>query len=214
MKNIEYIFTDFDGTITKYDVISRFISTFSKGDYKIAEKEWCEGKISSKECFTRQFKMIDGLSCKKYHEFINSVEIDPYFFEFYELMKSKEKKIIVVSDGVDAFIEPVLKRHNISLPIFSNSLKLIEVSDKYNFEINYPNINKNCKVGLGCCKCEISERFTKSFVYIGDGLSDRCIAKKAKFIFAKKSLKDFCTANKMKFIPFETFREIINAYQA
>ena len=51
----DYFFSDFDGTISKFDVIHKFIETFAKGDTKKAEKLWMEGKITTKECIEIQF---------------------------------------------------------------------------------------------------------------------------------------------------------------
>ncbi len=209
----EYIFSDFDGTISRYDVIHTFITNFAKGDPSVAEEKWCRGEISSKECYDIQFELINGLSKKKFYDFINSVEIDPYFEEFYRYEKKNGKKIIVLSDGLDMFINLVFKRHNIELPIFSNHLILTENEGKLNFKIEYPNEYKNCKIGLGVCKCGVAKTFAKDFTYIGDGLSDRCIAQEAQLVFAKKSLDKICRENKINYVHFETFEDILNYEQ-
>ena len=209
---MEYIFSDFDGTVTKEDIIHKFITSFSKGDYTIAEGEWVRGEISSKECFNRQFKMIDGLDKDRFYNFIESIEIDPYFVEFYKYAVNNNKKLVIVSDGFNAFIEPVLKKHNINIPIFSNKLYTEEKDGQLYFRLEYPNIKKDCKIGLGVCKCDVAKSFTNKFAYIGDGLSDRCISKNAEIVFAKKSLEKFCIKNGMPYVHFETFKEVLDYF--
>ena len=209
---MDYIFSDFDGTITKNDAIHSFITSFSKGDSSIAEGMWCRGEITSKECYEIQFKLIDGLKKTVYDEFINSIEIDPYFKDFYLWANKNNKKIVIVSDGLDAFIEPILKKNDIKLPVFSNHLKIEEKFGGLYFNIEYPNIYKSCEIGIGTCKCAAAKSRTDNFVYIGDGLSDRCIAKKAKIVFAKKSLLKCCIKENINYIPFENFSDILNAF--
>lgn len=204
------ILSDFDGTISKYDVIHTFISTYSKGNWREIERQWCRGEISSKKCFDLQFKILSGIKKKDFVEFINSVEIDPYFISFFNRAKAENKKIIVVSDGCDVFIENILKRYDITLPIFANKLNVKEKEDKLYFSLEYPNISKKCEIHLGCCKCEIAKTFGRDFIYIGDGLSDRCISKKASKVFAKKHLKDYLENKNIPYNSFETFKDILD----
>lgn len=210
-KNNEYIFSDFDGTISKHDVIHAFITTFSKGDWTVAEKKWCEGKMSTQECLRVQFDMITGLKKKDFVEFVNSIEIDPYFIEFHNYAKKNGKKIIILSDGYDVFIKTTLKNHNLEIPVSSNKLILSEENGFLKFDMEYPNSNKNCLIASGCCKCEVAKTFSDEFTYIGDGLSDRCIAKKSSLLFAKKSLETFCRKEGVPYVSFNTFGDILNA---
>ena len=211
LDNYEYIFSDFDGTISRDDVIHSFITSFSRGDSSIAEKKWCKGELTSKECYKIQFELINGLSKQKFDDFINSIEIDPYFADFYNFAIEKGKKIVIVSDGFDIFVENALKKHNITLPVFSNHLKIENKNDKLFFEVEYPNSSVNCKIGVGSCKCKVVEKYTDKFIYIGDGLSDRCISKKAALVFAKKSLEKRCISENIPFIHYDNFKDIKEA---
>ena len=204
------ILSDFDGTISKYDVIHSFISTFGKGNWKEIEQSWCRGEITSKECFDIQFERLNGMDEKTFHDFINTVEIDLSFIEFYKIAHSENKEIILVSDGLDVFIESIFNRFNINIPIFSNKLNIKNVNGKLYFKIDYPHIKHDCEVGLGCCKCAASKLYGDNFLYIGDGLSDRCIAKKAQTLFAKKHLEDYCKRENIKYHHFDTFNDIMN----
>lgn len=211
-KNTEYIFSDFDGTISKFDVIHKFIRNFSKGDYNVAEKLWCEGKMSTKDCLKIQFDMISELTKEEFFNFVDTIEIDPYFYEFYKISKSLNKKIVVLSDGFDLFIKPTLKKYHMEdIEVYSNILKLNDKNPYLKFEMEYPNQFKKCDIGSGCCKCEVANSYTDYYTYIGDGLSDRCIAKKSALLFAKKSLETFCANENIVYFPYTTFQDIIDA---
>ncbi len=212
MQNIKYIFSDFDGTISKYDVIHRFIANFSVGDWTITERQWAKGEITSEECLNSQIAMVKELKRKTFEDFIHSVEIDESFLEFYEISKSKNKEIIVLSDGFDYFIKTILENNGINnIKIFSNHLESFEKDGVMAFNISFPNFLKSCKIGAGTCKCKMAQSFSNDYIYIGDGLSDRCIAKTAKLLFAKKDLEKFCKNENIKYIPYQTFDDIKKA---
>lgn len=211
-KNIKYIFSDFDGTISKYDVVHKFIHNFAKGDIDTAERLWSEGKISTKECFNIQLKKVENLTPEILEKFLNEIEIDPYFIEFYQMIKKENKELIVLSDGFDYFIEKVFKNNDLSdIKVYSNHLEMELEKGFLKFNTICPNNNKNCLIPSGCCKCGVAQKYTNNFIYIGDGLSDRCIAKKASLLFAKKSLETYCKNANLEYIPYETFKDIINA---
>lgn len=210
-KNIKYIFSDFDGTISKYDVVHKFIHNFAKGDIDTAEKLWCEGKLSTKDCFNIQLKKVENLTPEVFEKFLDEIEIDPYFFEFYQMIKKENKELIVLSDGFDYFIEKVFKNNGLSdIKVYSNHLEMELEQGFLKFNTTCPNHNSNCLISSGCCKCKAAEKYSKKFIYIGDGLSDRCIAKKASLLFAKKSLEVFCQNENLEYIPYKTFEDIMN----
>ena len=207
----EYIFSDFDGTISKKDVIDAFIKNFSKGDWTISEEKWARGEISTAECLRIQFDLITGLKKSVFDEFLNSIEIDPYFVEFYKMIQLKGSKLMILSDGYDVFIEAALKKYGLDIPVYANKLMIGEKEGFVTFDMEYPNSYKKCKIGAGCCKCAMAQKYTDNFMYIGDGLSDRCIAKKSSLLYAKLGLETFCKQQNIPHIPFKTFKDIIDS---
>ena len=201
------IYCDFDGTITKEDTLKKFFNTFTGDRWLEAERLWEEGKISSKECLISELKLIEHISKKELADFLSTVEIDEYFCEFYNFIKSHGYEFVILSDGFDFFIDKVLKRYNLSNIVFySNALKLSD--DKLSVE--FPNSDKNCQRASGTCKCSKITR--QDFYYIGDGISDVCIAKKARTLFAKHNLKKYCDENKIDYVSFKSFKDIFDYF--
>ena len=75
-------------------------------------------------------------------------------------------------------------------------------------KIEFPHFNPSCDKGSGMCKC--SKVNENDFIYIGDGVRDSCVARKARKLFATKSLIKYCEKNDIQHIPFENFLDIIN----
>jgi 2,3-diketo-5-methylthio-1-phosphopentane phosphatase len=204
MKLIEAIYCDFDGTITKKDSVNGFLERYTGDKWLESERLWIEGKISSRENAIIQVGLLNNVSEKQLDDYINSIEIDDYFLEFVEFVKSKNIKLTILSDGFDLFIQKVLERFNLNIPYYAN--KLTYKNGK--FSIEFPYYNENCDKKAGMCKCDKVKE--KSFCYIGDGTSDLCIASKADLLFATKNLHKYCKDNKIKHSHFTSFRNIIN----
>lgn len=212
MEDLKTIYCDFDGTITKKDALAEFFELYADELWLTLEEDWKAEKISSKECLEGQLKLVKKISEEELNSYIKQIEIDDYFIEFYKKIKSKGMKFVILSDGLDMFIKKTLEKYNlVDIPYFANSFFIDFCNNGLEFSVEFNNSNPHCKSGSGTCKCSKIE--DSLFCYIGDGLSDRCIAKKAKVLFAKKGLKKYCDDNKIKYIGFETFKDILGVLE-
>ena len=204
------VFCDFDGTITKEDTIDKLLQMYAEPEWLEIEQLWDEGKIGSKECLERQVGCIKELSKQQLNDFINNIEIDEHFLNFYNLVKNQcNVDFYIVSDGFDIFIKGTLAKYNLQeIKIFSNSL----CHDDNKLIPSFPFYREgNCISGSGLCKCQVLKDMEngRKIFYIGDGRSDMCASKHADVLFAKKKLIDYCKSNNLKCIPFTNFNEIV-----
>ena len=204
MKKIKAIYCDFDGTITKEDSVNLFFEKYASEKWMDSEKLWIEGKISSRENAIIQVGLLKNVSKEQLEDYINAIEIDDYFLDFVDFVKSKNIKLTILSDGFDLFIQRVLDRYNLDIPYYAN--KLTYKNGK--FSIEFPYFNEDCDKKAGMCKCQKVRE--NSFCYIGDGTSDLCIASKADLLFASKNLHKYCKDNNIKHSHFTSFRNIID----
>ena len=203
MKNFNVIYCDFDGTITKNDSVNEFLKKYTGDKWLESEKLWIDGKLSSRENAIIQVGLLKNVSQKQLDDYINSIEIDDYFLEFVDLVKSNNIKLTILSDGFDLFIQKVLERYNLNIPYYANKL----IYKDGEFSIEFPHYNENCEKKAGMCKCEKVKE--NCFCYIGDGTSDLCIASKADFLFASKKLHQYCKENNIQHTHFTSFCNII-----
>ena len=203
MNKFDAIYCDFDGTITKTDSVNGFFEKYSGEKWLESEKLWIEGKISSRENAIIQVGLLKNISQKQLDDYINSIEIDDYFLDFVDFVKSRNIKLTILSDGFDMFIKRTLDRYNLDIPFFAN--KFTYNDGKFNIE--FPYYNEFCDKKAGMCKCEKVKE--EKFCYIGDGTSDLCIAQKADFLFASKNLHKYCKENNINHSHFTSFRNII-----
>ena len=201
------IVSDFDGTITTEDTLYKFFKVYAESRWLEIEKMWAEGKIGSAECLVRQFELVDNLDENLVDKFTSEIKLDPYFKDF---INNNDKDFIVVSDGVDYFINKIFENHGINnIKIISNHAEFI----KGKFTLSFPNKNNKCKNKSGTCKCAVVNSLKEKYnniIYIGDGQSDFCVANKADILYAKGSLLNYCRKNNLKHKEFKGFKDILS----
>lgn len=209
------VFTDFDGTIAIDDVGDAVFEQF--GDLKICGESfdaYRRGEITARECWRRGFASMKQMSKKDFTDFVLTRKIDQSFPAFVEYCKSKEIAVHVLSDGFDAYIDPILRRDHLDfLPCFSNELKFN--SDDTVTPV-FPFTDAECP---RCANCKRNHMLTKSgesnvIVYVGDGVSDQCPVQFADVVFAKGSLVKFCETHNITFHRFESFADILKKFRS
>lgn len=184
------IWLDFDGTITEQDVLDELIKTFAiDNSWKISEGLWQKGLIGSRQCLSEQFDLL-RISKDELEQALSQIRLDKGIFAILELCETLKVPAAIVSDCGDIFIEKILDRYGISnLPWRCNSV--VHKGDR--LKLSFPYCNKLCDSGAAHCKCASIKAMGKpgrKSIYIGDGRSDLCAARKADFIFAKGVLAE------------------------
>lgn len=208
IKNFK-IYIDFDGTITKKDVGEYMFLEFGDPEksYQIIN-EWLEGKLNSKEVWIQLCETVKDFNESKFDKFLESIKIDPYFNEFKDFCNANNFPVVILSDGLDYYIDKISKKGNFSdLPIYSNKLTF---GKKGELIPNFPYTDEECPK---CANCKRNHILNSSgdediTIYIGDGYSDTCAAEHCDFIFAKKSLLKYCEQNGLPYFPFEDFNDV------
>lgn len=198
---------DFDGTVTESDVVDSLIKKFSRSRKWLAsEREWLRGAISSDECLARQLGDV-RVSREKLAGFLGAVRVDPGFEPLVALLKKRGIPVAVLSDGFDLLIRGVLGRNGFpAVPSMANSLKLV----RGRLVPSFPYKNGVCARCANCKGAVLRANRSRvgRFIFIGDGLSDRCAAGEADTVFAKGRLARYCAARRIPFIRYRDLSEV------
>lgn len=205
-KNI-IILSDFDGTITNKDVGTALIKNFGPDGWKEYEKKYIKREISSKDSLSFYYENMKRPTNGLLDYVDNNIKLDDYFLSFYNYIKEKNYDFYIVSDGMDFYIDFILKKYDLNdIPFYSNTY-----IDKTNVETKYPYFNLECGM-CGNCKYShlnnLSDESTFT-IYIGDGHSDRCVADKVDLTFAKDDLEKYCKDRDIKYIKFNDFSDVL-----
>ncbi len=205
------IVSDFDGTITKTDTLSKFLEDYADPKWLDIENDWREGKFGSQECLVKQFALVPNLTPELIDNFLDTMEIDEGFIPFALRAKKNGIPIVILSDGLDYFINKILEKNKIDfVNVITNHAYF---GGKYNtdFIIEFPNDSKHCSNNAGTCKCKVVKNLKKRYkkvVYIGDGASDFCVSKEPDIVYAKSGLAEYCKRNNLKHIEFKNYSDI------
>lgn len=196
---------DFDGTIAPLDTVDGLLERYAGPEWRQIEEEWVAGRINSQQCMASQLALVTAKRASV-EDFLQSVVIDPFFPEFVRYARTFAE-LAVVSDGIDYPIRHVLGR--LGVPIYANGL---EFRDR-GLGISFPHADATCTVMSGVCKCAVARSLDAKrglfTVLIGDGRSDRCIARYADHVFAKGSLRRYCEDEGIIHTPFDTFHDVL-----
>ena len=207
MKKIA-ILCDFDGTVARDDVGNLLFKKFADGEKcKYVVDRWKRGEISSRECLEQEAELA-SVSRDALNQFIAKRRLDPYFKDFVDFARRRKMEVVIVSDGLDYYIEKMLLRTGLAdIDFYANKLRL----NDHALHVRFPFYDLlDCR-SCGNCKTYHMERYKAEgffVVYVGNGMSDRCPSKYADFVFAKGELLDYCRENDVESIAFDNFRDV------
>jgi len=209
MKSNIQIFCDFDGTVAQNDVGNQVFTSFGdEANWWRLVQEWKDGKIDGRSLWREQCK-VTKITQHELESFAVKQPLDPYFADFAELCGRHKIPITILSDGMDAYIKPILKHHGYAdLSVRANHLKIL---DDASLQVEFPYYGLGCKVCANCKGYHLRSMSANGDfkVYVGDGISDRCAAKNADITFAKGDLLSFCEQSDINYYPFQTFSDVL-----
>ena len=204
------ILCDFDGTISVQDMGYVLVNQFTSGNWEAIDRDFREGKIGSKEGYSRISKILNGDESTLLRFVQEHSDIDPSFSIFYQYCRKKGIDIKIVSDGLDFYIKKILEIHHLSeIPFYANATHFREGEG---MDISFSHSNEECGL-CGTCKKKLIQIHRKeydSIFFVGNGFSDRCAAQEADFVFAKGSLYAYCIEQNITCHFFKDFQEILD----
>ena len=202
------ILCDFDGTVASDDVGNLLFKTFNTdGGTAAVVERWHRGEISSRECLEREAEMA-RVCRRELDKFILERRLDPYFKDFHDFAKKRGMEVVIMSDGLDYYIETMLVRHGLGeIEFFANRLEI----DGDRLKVAFPYYDLLECQDCGCCKTHHLYRYRDEgyfIIYVGDGKSDCCPCATADLVFAKGRLLEFCREKNIDHIKFRNFRDV------
>jgi 2,3-diketo-5-methylthio-1-phosphopentane phosphatase len=204
------IFCNFDGTITVDDATNTILEAFALPEYRDWERLWERGIITGRECMDRQTRLIRARP-ESLRLVAACLSIDSGIYELEKVCARTGSSLVIVSDGMDILMEAVLRARGLGhLPHYSN--KLLWQNDR-SLYLMFPFADPDCQGGCGVCKCKLLGEKSQDApaVYIGNGLSDCCVAWRAERLFAKGRLREYCVKESISHEGFADLSEVTRA---
>ncbi len=202
------VLCDFDGTISARDVGHEVIKRFMDGDWLEIDEAYAAGKIGSMAAYQRIASLLK-VSREEMEEYTSSISgMDPHFREFHRFCRDRGYEIKIVSDGLDFYIDFILKRYGFEDIEFHSNI--IRFHENRSVTIEFPRYNKEC-AKCGTCKSLLLQQYRRHYdtiVYIGDGYSDVCPSQYADLVLGKDILYEKCLRKERACIYYRNFKDV------
>lgn len=197
---------DFDDTITDGNVSVAIREVFGPDGWRSMEREFQDGKFSVEESNIRQYALLKA-SQKDIEDFVLGDVVLRFGFEqFVEYCRAVEIKVVIVSSGLDLYIDPVIQ------PLGYDDLEVYSAQA----QVGEDGITVSYKDPSGAALTRgFKESYVRHFkkqghtvVYVGDGLSDIVPASEADYVIARDTLEEHSRANGLSYHSFETYEDV------
>ena len=188
---------DWDGTITARDTLHMAIERF--GDLEVFRRMESEigRRLTLNEVIAVEMATISTPLDEAVRWLLDVVEVRPGLAEIVA-----EHDPLVVSAGFHELIEPVLEREGVSVELVANRLEPTGDGWRTIFLERPP-----CPVCGEPCK-RMALRELGPFVFVGDGISDRCASLAAERVFARDGLAHWLDEHGVAYEPFSDLNDV------
>lgn len=202
---------DFDGTTTEEDVSFMMLDAFADGDWRQRLRAYQEGKISVGRFNMEAFAMVkaDRESLLKVAK--DTMKIRLGFHELVAFCRSQGFRFVIVSNGLDFYIEEILKDIGLGdIEVFAAQTRFRPDGIKVQY--------------IGPDGSQLDEGFKDAYVnsfleegyrviYVGNGVSDLSPAKQCHHVFATGTLLTRCRQTGLACTPFNDFNEVVGVLE-
>lgn len=211
------LFLDFDGTITRRDVVDLLLETYADPKWLVYEAAWRAGRMGSRDCLYRQMSLV-RVTRQQLDSLLDSIGVDEGLIDVFEVCAAGKIPVHIISDGFDYCLNRILGRVLNGHRSFINSVHAshLDVSARP-WRTQFPYVYQSCQHGCATCKPEVMRLLNPMnapAIFVGDGLSDRYAVEYADLVFAKAELARFCRDNSIALVEYENLTDVAARLQS
>jgi len=188
---------DWDGTVTEGDTLHAAIEEFGDVDVFRALESEIGRRLTLQEVIAIEMETISAPLEDVVAFLLETISLRA---GFAELVARRDP--LVVSMGFLELIEPLLERDGIAVRVVAN--RLDPRPDGWRTIFRPQAVCDVC--GEPCKRSDVAR--LDGFVYVGDGLSDRCVAQAATQILARDGLADYLAERGVAYRTFDDFYDV------
>ncbi len=200
---------DFDGTITQRDTLHVVVEELGDtGLWETFDVPLREGRMTVEQAMEAEFAAVRATPEQVREAVATLAPVRDGFGELVHWAEGKGHRVVVMSNGFRSLIEPVLAHAGLSrLPVIAHDATFAPDGTT----IHWSDRGERCTICDRPCKRQPLREISngESVVFIGDGISDRCVSGVADVLFARDFLADHLTTTGTSFHPFDDFHDVL-----
>lgn len=202
---------DFDGTITCNDMGLAVITEFGAPGWEEGIQKYRSGEFNSMELHRWEASFLPSTRVMEMTELaVGGAEIRPGLRELVEYAAARKIPVEITSSGWSFYIKAILQRHGLDEIPFTSASADFDGGEFATHGLS-PGAT-HCEIN-GVCKCDRvrpHQEAGMTVIYVGDGLSDFCVAAQSDMVFARRTLAEHCELEGIAFTPFDDFFEVLD----
>lgn len=198
---------DFDGTIIENNISVILRQKYAYGDWENIDSDYLQGNLSVEQSNKLQFALIKETRETLQELILQNIEVRPGFAKFLSYCRESKIRFVIVSSGLDFYIETVLDHIGMSdLELKCGQTKF---KKKKGIEVYYTSpAGKKIDRGFKVECLNWLKNDDDDILYIGDGLSDVEAARQASRIFAIGHLPRYLDAQSIPYSTYTDFHDL------
>jgi 2-hydroxy-3-keto-5-methylthiopentenyl-1-phosphate phosphatase len=208
------VFMDFDGTISRADVVDAILERFASSEWMQIEREWQAGRIGSRECLSAQMSHVVATPAEL-GSLLDEMEIDSGFPALLSTCARHGLPVRIVSDGFDYCITRILAtlpaREQHALEGASVHASHLEPGADGRWTTSFPFYRGPCTHGCATCKVAVMRALNpegRPSIFVGDGRSDQHASREADVVFAKQQLATICDQHGVAYVGYADLADV------
>jgi 2-hydroxy-3-keto-5-methylthiopentenyl-1-phosphate phosphatase len=205
---------DFDGTITQNDTLHLIVGRYGqRGLWQAIEPRLRAGELTLEQAMQEEFASVRATPGQVRELVLREAGLRAGFPELVAWARERGHRLVVLSSGFRYVIDAVLGRFGLGhLEVASHEAEF----SLGGCRLVWADRGERCAVcGRRCKRHDVrARRAGETLVMIGDGVSDRCVARMADVVFARAHLARDLVADGVPFLAFEDFHEVREALEA
>jgi len=201
------VLADFDRTVTETDASYAVLEGFADPQWRRIEEDAYARKYTIREALRLQADLVRAGKAEADAHVLRNVMVRDGFPAFARLCRSEGVHLEICSDGFGHTIPLILERAGLGWIPWTSNRTWFE-GDR--MRIGFDHSREGCPVNANC-KCshlEHLEREHDRVVFVGDGLTDACVAARAKVLFARDHLAQYCDRQGIAYTLRESWDDI------
>jgi len=194
---------DWDGTITERDTLHMAIEEFGDVDVFHALEAQIGRELTLNEVIGVEMATITAPFDAVLDWLLETVVVRP---GLPELVAAHDP--LIISAGFHELIQPVLAREGVAATVVANRVEADPTGWRSTFLER-----EACEVCGEPCK-RVALAALAPYVYVGDGISDRCVSLAAERRFARRTLAVWLDEQGVEYEPFDDLRDVASAIAA
>ena len=199
---------DFDGTITQNDTLHLIVARYGeRGLWEAIEPRLRAGELTLEQAMQAEFAGVRATPEQVRELVLAEAGLRAGFPDFVAWARDGGHRLVVLSSGFRSVIDAVLGHWGLGhLEVASHEADFTPEGCR----LVWADRGERCAIcGRRCKRHDVRTRLAgETLVLIGDGISDRCVARMADVVFARAHLARDLAIDGVAYTPFEDFDQV------